>query len=177
MEKIDLQSLVESTNLKELRLRSLSDVSEFVKTVMDSYDRPQAPVNFDRLMSMGILLANAEHQNVDYTVLRWLLDDPSSKRLDIGAAFLNGLWRRLKNAAPITDDRLDMLLAARRGLEVDDDAEFSFIQVLSQVIESGAAASTKLKALEAVKTAARRNFAAGLRPSVTALVERILRQM
>ena len=124
-----------------------------------------------------MFLASAEHENVDDAVLRWLLDEPSGKRLDIAAAFLNGLWKRAMRRAPITEDRLVMLLSARRGLEIDDDAEFSFIQALCQVVESDAAASVKSKARESVKNAAGRNFASSLRPSVTALVERALKHM
>src|SRR4051812_5604848 len=127
MEEIELRRLVESGSLKELRLLSDNDVTKFIIAVMEKYDRETAPVNFDRLMSMGILFANTEHENVDDAVLRWLLNKPSSKRLDIAAAFLNGLWQRVRRRAPVTENKLDMLLTARRGLKVDDDTEFSFI--------------------------------------------------
>jgi hypothetical protein len=175
MEEKEIRHLMVSGNLQKLRSLTYADVSGFLLAAMGRYDDDAAPADFDRLMSMGILFAKTEHEHVDYPVLRWLLNKPSGKRLDIVAAFLTGLWRRAYRRIPVAEDKFVLLLTARRGLEVDDDAEYSFIQALCEVIESDAAAPVKLKAVNAVRTAARRNFSPSLQPTVTARVDRALR--
>lgn len=175
MEEKEISHLMISGNLQKLRSLTYADVSGFLLAAMGRYEDDASPADFDHLMSMGILFAKTEHEDVDYPVLHWLLNKPSGRRLDIVAAFLTGLWRRKCRRFPVAEDKVVLLLTARRGLEVDDDDEYSFIQALCEVIESDAETPVKLRAVNAVQTAARRNFSPSLQPSVTARVDRALR--
>jgi hypothetical protein len=175
MEENEIRHLMVSGNLNKLRLLTSTDAKSFLLAVIGREDLDAAPANFDRLISMGILFAKTEHEDLEEPVLRWLLDKPSGKRLDIAAAFLTGLWRRACRRFPVGDDKVILLLTARRGLEVDEDTEYSFIQALCEVIESDAAAPVRQRAVRAVETAAQRNFSRSLQPSVKARVDRALK--
>ena len=122
----------------KIRALEHSSVGELLLLLMGEYEDSLEPVNFDRLMGIGIVLARAGTEDVDVTALHWLLQQPSSRRVDIVSALLNGFWKANLRRIPVPPERVEMLLQGGENTELSNDAEFSFIQVLCQIMQPDA---------------------------------------
>ena len=121
------------------------DSSERVSVLklLDESEAARGPVNFDRLMSAGVSLVRSGRQDADLPVLEWLGAQPSSRRLDIAAAALNGLWHPSFRTAPVPDQNVEMLIRARDAAAPEGNADYSFVQALCQVLRSQAGPALK----------------------------------
>lgn len=89
-------------------------------------------VDFDRLMGLGIFLANAGCTGLDSALVDWFVATPTAARLDIVCAILVGLW--LSPSAPIADEVVRRLAESRPLERLTSDAEYSFAQALARVL-------------------------------------------
>src|SRR6266436_3327374 len=95
MNPIDLSTLHASSDRGRgvLLKARLADVERGVHTLCRQYEE-SGQVDFDKLMSIGILLDSTGHGDVDRTLVIWFEERKTAVRLDIVCALLNGLWLR-----------------------------------------------------------------------------------
>jgi len=74
-----------------LRQIPIDEIKDYLIHTLDAADAKQEPPNFDSLMGLGVRLVRVGLV-VDGTVIAWIEDSPTDRRLDIGSAVLAGLW-------------------------------------------------------------------------------------
>jgi hypothetical protein len=173
MEHEAIRQLVRMRDAPRLAGVSAADLAGFLDDFLDQQEA-RRPLDFDRLMSLGVLLARAGHEDMDTHVLQRLLAGPSAKRLDATAAFLSGLWRRAGRSRPVAEPAVDLLLRAHQGLRADDDTEYSVVQALAQVMRSDAPAALKARIAPVLQAAAQRPWPVSLRDSAQELIRQAL---
>jgi hypothetical protein len=158
----------------ELHLLTSAEIEPLLIALLEQYDQ-SSYVDFDRLMSVGLRLARSGHDAADAAAVAWLALQPSARRLDIVAALLCGLWHRGYRSRPVSGAVVDQLIAARPGVgAVGDDAEYSYIQALCQVLESAADSATKAQVRQEVQRVGQRAFVPALRDTVQARIKQAL---
>lgn len=159
----------------ELHLLTSAEIEQLLMALLEQYDQ-SSYVDFDRLMSVGLRLARSGHDAADAAAVAWLALQPSARRLDIAAALLCGLWHRGYRSQPVSGAVVNQLIAARPGVvgAVSDDAEYSYIQALCQVLESAADSATKAQVRQEVQRLAQRAFVPALRDTVQARIKQAL---
>jgi hypothetical protein len=106
-------------------------VRRTLEQIMNAHER--AGANIDELLFLGVLTGGSEHEDADVAVLDWLLASPGNERVDIASALLTGMWMR-RRKSPFPAANVERLMAARRGLALCDDAEYSYVLALSEAV-------------------------------------------
>jgi len=169
-----IESVVRARDAEQLRNIPEADLEAFLVSLFTESDDSNNPPDFDRLMSLGILTARSGHEEADRPAIRWLLIGPSDKRMDIVCAFLNGLWNRPYRKGPVSGKRLEQLVAARRGINLDASTEYSYAQALSQVMRSDVDETIKEIARAELERIAKQTFQPPLDSLMASLIERAL---
>ena len=144
----------------EDRLVALTDaqVGDFLLGVIEAYDDEYESADFDRLVSMGVVFAKTGHENADQPVLRWLVENPSARRLDIVSTLLLGLWNRSLRQGPVAAPKLDLLRQARQDLVLDEYVEYNYLLALSRAADSDAPQHVKDLVAQVLVRALKRKF-------------------
>jgi hypothetical protein len=167
--------MIRSGDLKHLQRLSPDEVRAYLHA---TFAKAEAGfVDFDRLMSTGLSLVQAGHEDADRAALDWLRARPGAKRLDIVAAFLTGLWDRASRRAPVPADRIDTLIRAHQGYNVHADAEYSFIQALCQVVESDLDRPTRERVAKLLQAIDLRAWSDALRHTAETRIDRAVRSL
>jgi hypothetical protein len=107
-------------------------VRRVLEQIMNAHER--AGANYDELLSLGVRTGGSQHEDADVAVLDWLHASPGNTRVDIASALLTGMWMRRRWKNPFPAANVERLMAARRGLALDGDAEYSYVLALSEAV-------------------------------------------
>lgn len=170
-----IRDLLARKDLERLRLVPGHEIGAYLVVAFEEEERADELVNFDRLMSNGILLAKTRHEEVDRRALDWLLSNPTDKRLDMIAAFLNGIWNRPYRAHPVPPENVRLLIRARDKLSAaSEDAEYSYIQALCQVMRADAEPALKNELRPILRALQERAFTPPLDQLAKSVIEQAL---
>jgi hypothetical protein len=138
-------ALIRDFNARPPVERTPEEVRRFVRKVMQAYDDGRGPGDYDRLFFVGLTSARAAGSS---DVVSWLVEAPSSKRLDIACAVLCGQWRgqRMPREADI-----QRLLDVRKPLTLSLDAEGSYVRALAEVVAATRESSTGARVMGELK--------------------------
>jgi hypothetical protein len=167
-----IERLVDSHRDEALASLVASDVADFVVHVLNQADLKPGPANVDRLASLGITLARTGHVEADFPLLAWLSKHPSSRRVDIVAALLVGLWNPAYRSTPVDAAQVGALVDIAGRLDLDDGARYGVVLALAQVMKSTSPAPVKTLAAAALRTAALRRCA---NPNLDRLLQEAVR--
>jgi hypothetical protein len=145
-------------------------VRHALEQVMNAHER--APEwDPDKLLSLGVQTP-AEHEDADVAVLDWLVASPGNKRVDIASALLLGMWTvRCRRKSPFPAANVERLIAARRGLALDDDAEYSYVLALGEAVRH-LPEPLRGRALDEMRDAQQR-----VSPGAQGLIEQLLQRL
>jgi hypothetical protein len=100
--------------------------------IFESCEADPRPIEFDRLMGVGIKFARAGQEDKDKVALEWLANAQSPKRIDIVSAFLGGDWQPSVRLRPLRPETVERFISLRRGIEIDDEAAYSSLALLAE---------------------------------------------
>jgi len=135
--------LINTSNPAKLAALPLPQISDLLVSVMVAIESEKQPPDFDQLNGIGVALARSGHEDADRPVLRWLSEAPSARRLDIVSALLNGLWNSAFRKTPVTLETFDLFGQALQGSHLTDEAAYSAVLALSQLMTPSTSAEVK----------------------------------
>lgn len=175
---MDINEFTKSLRMGNLQRIQAEDDAR-IKLLLKEFLADQAlvePLDFDRLMSTGILLSKARKHYADLVALTWLLEHPSSKRLDFVSAFLNGLWLPPHRDIPVSPDRVRMLIKAHEASDVTADSEYSFIQALSQVMQHDMTSELRSEIKRVFEVVSGRDYGQPLNSLMSSVINRAIQR-
>lgn len=158
MEQDTIRQMVNTHDWEKLTALTDADVGQFLVAVMQDYEHSYPAVDFDRLISLGITFMNSGHGNADIIFLLWLMEAPSTHRLDIVSTLLLGLWKRGSHHEPVSSEKVAMLMKAREGLVLDEQAKYNYALALCEVVNSNASSSLKDKVAKVLERIVQHRF-------------------
>jgi hypothetical protein len=166
-----LAVLADRKDLEGLRSIQASDIGDFLRSMMSAVEEESTPPNADKLISLGVTLAKAGHESSDRDALEWLNGKPSSRRVGIVAAFLNGLWQIPFRSASVPPESARLFLQALRVTALDDDAMYMSVLALSVLMIPQASKEVKVEVAGALREMARHKY---LSPAAARLSQSVI---
>ena len=172
----EFKNLIRLAKVKDLQNIPDAEIAGQVRDFLEEFDSRPDDIDFDRLMSSGILLARANKEPLDETALEWFFERPTTKRLDIVSAFLNGLWKRGYRRKPVDADRITTLIQARNRVDANADAEYSFVQALSQAMQPDSIPQIKSTIEQVFHRVSARKFGSHVDSLIQSIIDKAIRR-
>jgi hypothetical protein len=153
-----LAVLANRKDFEALRSIQASDIGDFLRSMMSVVEQESTPPDADKLMSLGVTLAKAGHEASDRDALEWLNAKPSARRVDIVAAFLNGLWQIPFRSASVPPESARLFLQALRVTAPDDNSMYMSVLALSELMIPEASQEVKVAVAGALREMARHKY-------------------
>ena len=120
-------------NREELHVAHTDDVRAALLAYCQQTEQAD-DFDFDLASKVGILLQENPAE-CDEFLLQWLLDAPSAQRLDLVGALLFGLWLPSAKAPRPRADLVSRLATWRPASRLSPDADFTYVLVMSRVLD------------------------------------------
>ena len=133
MATIDLEHVRRRGNADSIANASPTEIAASVVALCGRCEESGA-IDFDELLSIGLMLTVAGHLHSDEIIIGWLENSPTALRLDISSALLVGAWMRYPEKEPVSPVQIARLVAARPKERLSPDAEYSYAQALARIL-------------------------------------------
>lgn len=138
-----LNSKFSYVNSAHLSALSKDDLVNQVIEFLDATSSGDSFIDFDKLMAAGITLAKLQRTESSAAVVDWILSDSATRRVDVGCAFLAGLWHPGFSKGNIDQASAAKLMDSLQLTGISKDAISSFTFSVYQASLSKNAAEIK----------------------------------
>lgn len=138
-------------NGAQLSALSNDDLARQVIEFLEVISAGNSFIDFDKLMGAGIILAKLGRMEPAAKVVDWILSDSATRRVDVGCAFLAGLWHPGFSKGNIDKTSATKLMNSLQLTGLSKDAISSFTFAVYQASLSKIAPEIKDSLVEAGK--------------------------
>lgn len=110
--------------------------NRIVATLAEQEKRIGGP-DVDKLLSLGLATTKSGHESLDQSIVQWLVQTPTVRRLDAVSGFLAGAWLGHVRKTPVRGAVVKAFTSARNSVQgvLDAGAEGTYGMALLNLLE------------------------------------------